>query len=63
MTVIHSLAVCLKTWKVINSSFFFVIVLVTRKTLILLAKYESLSCAGIGTSIAICRGAGEGAGD
>ena len=63
MTVIHSLAVCLKTWKVINSSFFFVIVLVTRNSLILLTKYDSLSCAGIGTSIAICRGAGEGAGD
>lgn len=60
---IHVLVVCLKAWKVTDSSPFAVVALSINKSLIMLLKLGFRPHGRAGISIALCRGAGEGAGD
>lgn len=61
--VVHQPAVCLKAWKAIGDSFFLIVALVDHNALIVLRKVSTRERGCIGISIALCGGAGEGAGD
>lgn len=60
---IHFLVVCLKAWKVTDSSLFAVVAPSIHIALIMLVNVAYRPRGRVGISIALCRGAGEGAGD